>query len=232
MLCGRRKGDAAAWWFLWWLDHVETCWPIQRNSREQVLVNSAPTQIVWFKRDLRLADHEPLLSAAAQGPVVPLYIVEPDYWKLADSSRRHWHFVFDCLTDLQDELRECGLNLIVRVGTATEVLEELRQKLGSIALWSHEETGNAWTYVRDKAVTSWCKSHNIKWQQSPTNGVVRRLENRDGWSEIRNRRMAKAIAEQPTAIVAAKGIISQIIPAKDHPKRAGAKKAYVSCIPF
>ena len=35
--------------------------------------------IVWFKRDLRITDHAPLLAASRQEePVIPLYIVEPD----------------------------------------------------------------------------------------------------------------------------------------------------------
>ena len=34
--------------------------------------------IVWFKRDLRIHDHVPLAEAARTGPVLPLYIVEPD----------------------------------------------------------------------------------------------------------------------------------------------------------
>ncbi len=34
--------------------------------------------LVWFKRDLRLEDHEPLAHAARQGAVLPVYIIEPD----------------------------------------------------------------------------------------------------------------------------------------------------------
>ncbi len=29
-------------------------------------------QIVWFKKDLRVADHKPLHMAALRGPVLPL----------------------------------------------------------------------------------------------------------------------------------------------------------------
>ena len=39
-------------------------------------------QVVWFKRDLRIRDHAPLAEAAVAGPVPPLYVVEPDYWRL------------------------------------------------------------------------------------------------------------------------------------------------------
>ncbi len=34
-----------------------------------------PVQIVWFKRDLRVADHQPLLQASRRGPVLPLLVV-------------------------------------------------------------------------------------------------------------------------------------------------------------
>ena len=43
-------------------------------------------QVVWFKRDLRLADHRPLAEAARRGPVLPLFVVEPDFWRLPELS--------------------------------------------------------------------------------------------------------------------------------------------------
>ncbi|MDP6218029.1 MAG: deoxyribodipyrimidine photo-lyase, partial [Alphaproteobacteria bacterium] len=45
--------------------------------------------IVWFKRDLRVADHAPLHAAVASGyPVLPLYMIEPEYWAQDTSSTR------------------------------------------------------------------------------------------------------------------------------------------------
>ena len=35
-------------------------------------------QVVWFKKDLRVSDHAPLLRAAERGPVLPLFIYEPE----------------------------------------------------------------------------------------------------------------------------------------------------------
>jgi deoxyribodipyrimidine photo-lyase len=49
-------------------------------------------QIVWFKRDLRVVDHQPLLQASRLGPVLPLAIVEPQLWKQGDCSGRQWNF--------------------------------------------------------------------------------------------------------------------------------------------
>jgi deoxyribodipyrimidine photo-lyase len=173
--------------------------------------------IVWFKRDLRVEDHAPLFEAAKRGPVLPLYIVEPDYWKQPDVSRRHWHFIFDCLTDLQQDFAARGLHLVVRVGNAIEVLEDLRRTHKNITLWSHEETGNAWTYLRDREVSAWCNSNQVAWHQTLSNGVVRCLDSRDGWAAIRNNRMARPIIQAPQQIAAVPHVVSQDLPAKDNP---------------
>ncbi|NBR79534.1 MAG: deoxyribodipyrimidine photolyase, partial [Alphaproteobacteria bacterium] len=50
-------------------------------------------EIVWFKRDLRVADHKPLSMAAMRGPVLPLYIIEPEMWVQPDAARRHFDFL-------------------------------------------------------------------------------------------------------------------------------------------
>ena len=171
--------------------------------------------IVWFKRDLRIADHAPLCAAAACGAVLPLYIVEPDLWALADSSRRHWCFIHDSLTQLRDDLNAQGLQLVIHIGNAVDVLQTLRDELGEFNLWSHEETGNDWTFKRDLAVADWCKSNSVNWHESPTNGIVRRLGNRDGWAAMRNQRMAQPQHALPTIIRPAPPISSTHLPSKN-----------------
>ena len=51
------------------------------------------TQLVWFKRDLRVHDNAALSSAAALGPVMCVYIVEPSYWRSPDASQRQFDFL-------------------------------------------------------------------------------------------------------------------------------------------
>ncbi len=178
-------------------------------------VHSPTVNIVWFKRDLRVQDHAPLSCASVQGAVIPLYVVEPDYWRLPDVSRRHWHFIHDCLIELQAELASRGAPLVCRMGRVVEVLEDLRRKFGHIALWSHEETGNDWTFARDRQVSAWCKAHAIEWYQIPSNGVVRRLKNRDGWSALRDKRMAEPVILAPYQLSAAMDVPAGSIPSKD-----------------
>ena len=107
--------------------------------------------ILWFKRDLRIHDHPALARAAALGPVLPVFVVEPGYWRQADVSGRQFAFLRDCVGDLSRRLAERGAQLCLRVGDAVEVLEALRLETGACRLVSHEETGNAWTFARDRA---------------------------------------------------------------------------------
>ncbi|MBT8474309.1 MAG: deoxyribodipyrimidine photo-lyase, partial [Alphaproteobacteria bacterium] len=42
--------------------------------------------LLWFKRDLRVADHPALAFAAELGaPILPVYVAEPEYWALPDT---------------------------------------------------------------------------------------------------------------------------------------------------
>ncbi|MGA0055225.1 MAG: FAD-binding domain-containing protein [Steroidobacteraceae bacterium] len=158
------------------------------------------TQIVWFKRDLRLEDHAPLAAAAASGPVLALYVIEPDLWTQPDSSSRHWQFIRETLIDLSQSLQSYGGELCIRSGEITHVFELFRQTVGDFELHSHEETGNAWSYARDLRLADWCRTRGIKWNEYPANGVIRRLGDRDRWAAKRNARMQKALVTLPNTI--------------------------------
>lgn len=188
-----------------------------KTKYQDFCATSKITNIVWFKRDLRVSDHAPLAFAANSGSLLPLYIIEPELWKLPDSSRRHWHFIHDSLLDLQSDLIKMGSTLIIRIGEAIEVLEQLRHRLGKFVLWSHEETGNGWTYQRDIAITKWCQAHSITWHELPSNGVVRRLKNRDGWAKLRYERMNSPIIQKPITLIPVANIVSQNLPNKNDP---------------
>ena len=73
--------------------------------------------IVWFKRDLRVVDHEALAMASKRGPVLPLYIFEPMLWRQPDMSRRHYQFLKACLGELSASLEAIGQKLIIKRGT-------------------------------------------------------------------------------------------------------------------
>jgi deoxyribodipyrimidine photo-lyase len=155
-------------------------------------------QLLWFKRDLRLFDHAALVEAAQRGPVLPLVIVEPEYWALPDTSARQWQFWRGCIADLGAAIAATSGQLVIRQGAVTEVLETLRQSLGTFDLWSHEETGNGWTFERDRDVKAWASVYGIPWHERRQFGVQRgREQNRDLWAKRWDRMMQAPLAEVP-----------------------------------
>lgn len=152
--------------------------------------------IVWFKRDLRLSDHEPLQAAIAEGlPVLLLYFFEPSWMYSPDSYERHWRFVCESLDDLDARLAPLGIPLYRLHAEVLPVLDALREHVEIKAVFSHEETGNRLTFDRDRAVARFCQQHGIAWRETPTGGVVRRLYHRTGWEKNWVARMRLPLAE-------------------------------------
>ncbi|MDJ0683751.1 MAG: deoxyribodipyrimidine photo-lyase [Alphaproteobacteria bacterium] len=157
--------------------------------------------IFWFKRDLRVAVNRALSACAADGlPVLPLYMVEPALWRQPDAAHRHYRFIEACLAELRTDLGAVGQPLVVRVGDVPSVLGEIAGQFDIVRLYSHEETGNAWSYDRDKLVKHWCTEQGVEWREFWQTGVVRGLKDRDGWAGRWNRRMHATPPEAPTAL--------------------------------
>lgn len=137
--------------------------------------------LVWFKRDLRCDDHEPL-ARASQGSVLPLYVIEPEYWLQPDTSQRQYRFLLDSLSDLAGQLAARGQPLWVRVGDAVSIIDELIRTQGIEAVYSHEETGNGWTFARDRALAGVLRQRGVPWHEYRQHGVVRGLRQRINWA--------------------------------------------------
>ncbi|MEL6476964.1 MAG: deoxyribodipyrimidine photo-lyase [Pseudomonadota bacterium] len=159
--------------------------------------NTPPLHLVWFKRDLRVADHRALARAAEAGPVLPLFVVEPDLWAEPDLSARQWAFAAECLAELREDLAVLGQPLVIRTGRVTEILGNLRASHPVAALWSHEETGNAWTFARDREVADWCRAEGLPWHEVPMHGVVRRIPTRNGWAKRWDTLMGEPVSPAP-----------------------------------
>jgi deoxyribodipyrimidine photo-lyase len=137
--------------------------------------------LVWFKRDLRMADHAALHHACSQGPVACVYVLEPSLWAQKDAAAQHYAFIKDSLQDLSAQLAKAGGCLHIVVGEVASVLAQLHAAQPFHSMHSHEETGNDASYQRDKAVAQWCRSQGVAWHEHAQFGVQRGLKNRDHW---------------------------------------------------
>ena len=145
-----------------------------------------PIDVVWLKRDLRLHDHAPLARAAADpapGGTLVLYAREPALRAHATHHPAHARFVEAALGELAGGLRARGADLFVVEGDMPEVLERIRREVGPVRrVASHQETGHAVSYARDRRVAAWCRTHRVAWEEDVQDGVERGLRARDGWA--------------------------------------------------
>lgn len=130
--------------------------------------------VVWFRNDLRLHDHGPLAAALASGgPVLPLFIFDPEDWRQAGRSHRQFAFLTDSLRSLDDALRRRGSALCVRIGPASDVFARLHRENGIAAVHLHEATGNRFALERDRALRNWALKAGIGFREQSGNGVWR-----------------------------------------------------------
>ncbi len=174
-------------------------------------------QVVWFKRDLRTSDHAPLAIAAAAGPVLPLYVVEPDYWKLPDVSRRQWIAHRAALEELSERLSALGAPLIVRTGDVVDVLARIHRAVGIRRLLAHEETGNLWTFRRDNAVRAFCRRGEIECVEVTQSGVLRGAgaSARDRWAAQFARFASRPLILEPAHLQPVPGAKPAPLPTAD-----------------
>ena len=166
-----------------------------------------PVQVVWFKRDLRVVDHQPLTMASRRGqPVVCLYVYEPEVIEADDFDPAHLRFINQALAELDRSLGRLGGRLTLRVGRMLDVLDAIDREYGIEAVWSHQETGNAITYARDRRVGRWARRRGIAWHEVGQDGVTRRLRSRDDWNGLWAQAMARREAATPRRLGSPAGL--------------------------
>ena len=88
--------------------------------------------IVWFRRDLRMADSPALAAAAASGePVVPLYL--HDEAAAPGAASRWW--LHGSLEALARDLARLGAPLLLRRGNPADALPTLAREVGAKAIF-------------------------------------------------------------------------------------------------
>lgn len=107
--------------------------------------------IVWFRRDLRLADNPALHKAAHHGgPMIPLYILDETKDVRPMGGASLW-WLDKSLKALSDDLEALGSRLILRRGPAGKVLKDLVEQTGAeCVLWNRLYDPD--TITRDKAI--------------------------------------------------------------------------------
>jgi deoxyribodipyrimidine photo-lyase len=112
--------------------------------------------LLWFRRDLRLADQPALAAAIATGaPVIPVYVLDDETAgdrRMGGASRWWLHHA---LASLDAALRHRGSRLILRRGASDRVLADLAEETGAREVFGLH--------------------HHEPWWRTAGRGVARRL---------------------------------------------------------
>jgi deoxyribodipyrimidine photo-lyase len=92
--------------------------------------------IWWIRRDLRLADNQPLQTALKVGSVLPVFILDPAF---SSSSPRRKNFLYEGLSLLDTDLHQRNSYLILRNGKPLDVLRELVHETGAQNIIAEED---------------------------------------------------------------------------------------------
>ena len=143
-----------------------------------------PINIVWFKRDLRFTDHEPLFMAQQENiPVLLVYFFEPTVMAYDDSDIRHWRFIYESLQDMQLKLNSFSSRIYFFHQEVEFVFKELMNVYDIQNVFSHQEIGNKVTYDRDIQMQHLFDTNAIVWKQFQMHGVIRKLKSRSDWDK-------------------------------------------------
>jgi deoxyribodipyrimidine photo-lyase len=84
--------------------------------------------IIWFRRDLRLADNAALIAAIRQGEVIPAFVIDPALLQSDRVGSQRVAWLAANVRELDRSLRERGSQLIVRRGEpAVELIKLARE---------------------------------------------------------------------------------------------------------
>lgn len=93
------------------------------------------TNVMWFRRDLRLSDH-PALAAAARDDVLPLVVLDPRQLVSAHAASRDYFLA--SVAALQASLQGA---LVVRVGDPVAIVPALVREVGAQAVHASRDYG-------------------------------------------------------------------------------------------
>ena len=90
------------------------------------VVATMGTSIIWFRRDLRLADHPALLAALAHGTTTPLFVLDPLFVERSGAAR--FAFLLRNIRALDGSMNRA---LVVRHGDPLDIVPRFAKEVGA-----------------------------------------------------------------------------------------------------
>ena len=104
-------------------------------------------QILWFRRDLRIADSA--LLHYAKGEVLPLFIFDKNILDSLPHDDKRVTFIYQSVLSLKEQLREIGLDLALFYGDPVEIFTKLSDDFDAVLCSCDFD---AYAIMRDRAI--------------------------------------------------------------------------------
>lgn len=126
--------------------------------------------IVWFRRDLRLADNPALRAAmASEKPLILLYIDETNKGRALGGAAEVW--LHHSLTSLSEAIESKGGRLILRRGEAAKILDNIIEETGADEVhWNRRYEG--WARDIDAAIKTDLKDRGLTVESHKANLIT------------------------------------------------------------
>jgi deoxyribodipyrimidine photo-lyase len=143
---------------------------------------------------LRLHDHEPLFKAEQDGlPYLLLFLVEPSFEKKTDPTGRHTRFCLESVQAINNELAGTQARVTLLYAEAKDAFSYLTDHYEIKKVFSYQESGTPDTWERDKIMAGLFRAKGITWKECQKDGVLRAIQDRQGWDQSWNDFMAEPL---------------------------------------
>jgi deoxyribodipyrimidine photo-lyase len=141
--------------------------------------------IVWFRRDLRIADHAPLYRAAQRGMVIPVFVFDAALLHHPETGAARVAFMLDCLRQLDQDLQILGGRLILRKGNPVKVLPQLLHQTQAEGIYAYSDSERIYGRSRDAKLNQALETQQLKirWFEPAASfgKLMPYIEYRDRW---------------------------------------------------
>lgn len=128
------------------------------------------TAVLWFRRDLRLADLPALHAAAQGGAVAPLFVFDERLLRGRWASANRAAFLVRCLESLDADLRARGNLLHLRFGRPESAVPEFARDAGATSVFVSRDY-TPFGRSRDRAVARELAANGVGFNVMPGNLV-------------------------------------------------------------
>ena len=143
-------------------------------------------KIIWFRRDLRIADNESIAKATADNaPVLPCFIIDPWFYQWADVGKARVRFLFESLENLDRNLRSLHSRLYLFEGNSLSNLQELTRQLMQQGhkpkLYFNRDVQVEYGIERDQAIINFYQQLNLDYYIGLNNFLQTEDDQRNQW---------------------------------------------------